>query len=179
MPVLGNGPGAAPARTERGSTGGCPAGRRPSRASDRRRTRPPHRSYRRTRPDPHAMRVADLRPPGRSQTGRLARGSSLDLVVAVVEPGRDPILLGGDDRAAVLRGLQSASLRRDGIADGTLMDAPCKADALLFQQLRRPGEDREMRFALFPVAAWWSIEPRRFLGVSERAGRRHRCRDRP
>jgi hypothetical protein len=79
--------------------------------------------------------------------------SSLDLVVAVIEPGRDPILLGGDDRAAVMRGLQSASLRRDGIADPALMDALRDADASLSQQLRWPGEDRAMRFALFPVAA--------------------------
>jgi hypothetical protein len=85
--------------------------------------------------------------------GGLFVESSLDLVVAVIEPGRDPILLGGDDRAAVMRGLQSASLRRDGIAEPALMDALRSADASLSQQLRRPGEDRAMRFALFPVAA--------------------------
>lgn len=81
--------------------------------------------------------------------GGLFVESSLDLVVAMIEPGRDPILLGGDDRAAVMRGLQSASLRRDGIAEPALMEALRNADASLAQQLRRPGEDRAMRFALF------------------------------
>jgi len=85
--------------------------------------------------------------------GGLYVESSLDLVVAIIEPGRDPVLLGGDDRAAVLRNLQSSSLRRDGIADPVLMDSLNKADASLSQQLRRPGEDRTMRFALFPLAA--------------------------
>jgi hypothetical protein len=85
--------------------------------------------------------------------GGLFVESSLDLVVAVIEPGQEPILLGGDDRAAVMRGLQSASLRRDGIAEPALMDALRNADASLPQQLRRTGEDRAMRFALFPVAA--------------------------
>lgn len=88
----------------------------------------------------------------RNQGGMFVEGS-LDLVIAVIEPGRDPILLGGDDRAAVMRGLQSASLRRDGIAEPGLTDALRDADASLSQQLRRPGEDRAMRFALFPVAA--------------------------
>jgi hypothetical protein len=88
----------------------------------------------------------------RNQGGMFVE-SSLDLVVAVIEPGRDPVLLGGGDRAAVMRGLQSASLRRDGIAEPALMDALRDADALLSQQLRRPGEDRAMRFALFPVAS--------------------------
>lgn len=85
--------------------------------------------------------------------GGLFVESSLDLVVAVIEPGRDPTLLGGDDRAAVMRNLQSATLRRDGIAEPALMEALRNADASLSRQLRRPGEDRGMRFALFPVAA--------------------------
>jgi hypothetical protein len=88
----------------------------------------------------------------RNQGGMFVE-SSLDLVVAVIEPGRDPIVLGGNDRAAVMRGLQSASLRRDGVAEPALVDAIRNADASLSQQLRRPGEDRAMRFALFPVAA--------------------------
>jgi superfamily II DNA or RNA helicase len=79
--------------------------------------------------------------------------SGLDLVVAVVEPGRDPILLDGDDRATVMRSLQSSSLRRDGNVEPALLDALRNADAALSQQLRRPGEDRATRFALFPVAA--------------------------
>lgn len=85
--------------------------------------------------------------------GGLFVESSLDLVVAVIEPERYPVLLGGSDRAAVMRGLQSASLRRDGTAAPALIDALRGADAALSQQLRRPGEDRAMRFALFPVAA--------------------------
>jgi superfamily II DNA or RNA helicase len=79
--------------------------------------------------------------------------SWLDLVVAVVEPGQAPILLDGDDRAAVVRGLASPTLRRDGQLAPALLDALRSADAQLFEQLRRPGEDRAMRFALFPVAA--------------------------
>jgi len=85
--------------------------------------------------------------------GGLFVESSLDFVVAVIEPGRDPVLLGGDDRAAVMRSLQSAPLRREGTAEPILVDALRNADASLSQQLRRPGEDRAMRFALFPVAA--------------------------
>jgi hypothetical protein len=65
-----------------------------------------------------------------------------DLALARASPG-----------AAVMRGLQSASLRRDGTAEPAVLDALRDADAALSQQLRRPGEDRAMRFALFPVAA--------------------------
>lgn len=85
--------------------------------------------------------------------GGLFIESSLDLVVAVIEPGRDPVLLAADDRAAVMRGLQSASLRRDSAADPALVDALRSADVSLSPQLRRPGEDRAMRFVLFLVAA--------------------------
>lgn len=79
--------------------------------------------------------------------------SGLELVVAVIEPGREPVLLGGDERAALIRSLQSSTLRREGVADPALLEALRSADAALFQQFRRPGEDRTMRFALFPVAA--------------------------
>lgn len=88
----------------------------------------------------------------RNQAGTFVE-SSLDLVVAVVEPGRPPVLLGGDEQAIVLRSLQSASLRRDGSAEPALLDALRGADAALSQQLRRPAADRALRFALFPVAA--------------------------
>jgi hypothetical protein len=49
--------------------------------------------------------------------------------------------------------LQSSSLRREGVAEPVLLEALHGADASLFQRLRRPGDDRTMRFALFPVAA--------------------------
>lgn len=88
----------------------------------------------------------------RNQSGAWLE-SGLELVVAMIEPGREPILLGGDDRAALIRSLQSSSLRREGVAEPVLLEALRSADASLFQQLRRPGEDRTMRFALFPVAA--------------------------
>lgn len=79
--------------------------------------------------------------------------SSLDLVVALIEPDREPLLLDGDARAALIRSLQVSSLRREGLAEPALLDALRSADALLFQKLRQPGEDRAMRFALFPIAA--------------------------
>jgi hypothetical protein len=79
--------------------------------------------------------------------------SSLDLVVAVVEPGHEPVILGGDEQATVLRNLQSASLRRDGGAEPALLDALRGADVALSQQLRQPAANRALRFALFPVAA--------------------------
>jgi superfamily II DNA or RNA helicase len=88
----------------------------------------------------------------RNQAGTFVE-SSLDLVVAVVEPEREPVVLGGDEQAAVLRGLQGASLRRDGVADPALLEALRRADAALSQQLRQPAADRAIRFALFPVAA--------------------------
>jgi hypothetical protein len=52
-----------------------------------------------------------------------------------------------------MRNLQSASLRCDRAAEPALVDALRNADVSLSQQLRRPGEDRAIRFALFPVAA--------------------------
>jgi superfamily II DNA or RNA helicase len=78
---------------------------------------------------------------------------SLDLVVAVVEPGHDPVVLDGDRRAALLRNLLSSTLRREGVVEPGLVEALRAADTTLAQQLRRPGEDRTMRYALFPLAA--------------------------
>jgi superfamily II DNA or RNA helicase len=88
----------------------------------------------------------------RNQGGTLIE-SSLDLVAVLIEPGHEPVILDGDARAVLIRSLLSSSLRREGSAEPAMIEALRSADAALFQQLRRPGEDRTMRFALFPLAA--------------------------
>lgn len=79
--------------------------------------------------------------------------SGLDLVVAVVGADGCADVLDGDARATVMRNLQRASLRRDGVAGAALLDALRRTDATLSCELRQPGPDRSMRFALFPIAA--------------------------